>query len=477
MNYETVIGLEVHAELKTNTKIYCSCKNEFGGEPNTHTCPVCTGMPGTLPTLNKRVVDFAIKAGLAMNCSITQYGKQDRKNYFYPDLPKAYQISQFDLPLCQNGYIDILVNGETKRIGITRIHIEEDAGKLVHDDYRNTSMADYNRCGVPLIEIVSEPDLRSPEEARVYLETLKSILEYTEVSDCKMQEGSLRCDVNVSLRPVGQKEFGTRCEMKNVNSFRAAVRAMEFEEKRQAEVLDAGGIIVQETRRWDDLKGESIVMRTKEDAQDYRYFPEPDLVPIIVSDEWIEEIRATIPELPEQRRSRYLEEYGLPEYDAFILTSSKKMADYFDETVRLGAKPKTASNWLMGDISKLINDREMETGDVPFAPSDLKALIDLIENGAISNSAAKKVLTEMFNQPEAPEKIVERLGLSQVSDEGALKQMIQEVLEQNPQSIVDYKAGRDRALGFLMGQIMKLSKGKANPQIISKMLKEALDNA
>ncbi len=477
MNYETVIGLEVHAELKTATKIYCSCKNEFGGEPNTHTCPVCTGMPGTLPTLNKRVVDFAIKAGLAMNCNITKYGKQDRKNYFYPDLPKAYQISQFDRPLCQNGYIDILVDGKTKRIGITRIHIEEDAGKMVHDDYRNTSMADYNRCGVPLIEIVSEPDLRSPEEARIYLETLKSILEYTEVSDCKMQEGSLRCDVNVSLRPVGQEEFGTRCEMKNVNSFRAAVRAMEYEAKRQAEVLDAGGVVVQETRRWDDLKGESIVMRSKEDAQDYRYFPEPDLVPIIVSDEWIEEIRATIPELPEQRKARYLDEYGLPEYDAYILTSSKKMADYFDETVKLGVKPKTASNWLMGDISKLINDREMETGDVPFAPCDLKALIDLIENGTISNSAAKKVLTEMFNQPEAPEKIVERLGLSQVSDEGALKQMIQEVLEQNPQSIVDYKAGRDRALGFLMGQIMKLSKGKANPQIISKMLKEALDNA
>ena len=477
MNYETVIGLEVHAELKTNTKIYCSCKNEFGGEPNTHTCPVCTGMPGTLPVLNKRVVDFAIKAGLAMNCSITKFGKQDRKNYFYPDLPKAYQISQFDLPLCQNGYIDILVNGETRRIGITRIHIEEDAGKMVHDDYRNASMADYNRCGVPLIEIVSEPDLRSPEEARVYLETLKSILEYTDVSDCKMQEGSLRCDVNVSLRPVGQKEFGTRCEMKNVNSFRAAVRAMEYEQKRQAAILDAGGIVTQETRRWDDLKGESIVMRTKEDAQDYRYFPEPDLLPIIVSDEWIEEIRKTIPELPEQRKARYLDEYGLPEYDAYILTSSKKMADYFDETVKLGAKPKTVSNWLMGDISKLVNDRELETGDVPFEPAKLKALIDLIEKGAISNSAAKKVLTEMFDSSDEPEKIVERLGLSQVSDEGALSSMIQEVLAQNPQSIADYKAGKDKALGFLMGQVMRVSKGKANPQIINKMLKDALDNA
>ena len=477
MKYETVIGLEVHAELKTKTKIYCGCKNEFGGEPNTHTCPICTGMPGTLPVLNKTVVDYAIKAGLAMNCSITKYGKQDRKNYFYPDLPKAYQISQFDLPLCQNGYVDILVNGETKRIGITRIHIEEDAGKLVHNDYDGTSMADYNRCGVPLIEIVSEPDLRSPEEARIYLETLKSILEYTEVSDCKMQEGSLRCDVNVSLRPVGQKEFGTRCEMKNINSFRAAVRSMEYEQKRQEEVLSSGGVINQETRRWDDVKGISTVMRTKEDAQDYRYFPEPDLLPIIVSDEWVEEIRKTIPELPEQRKARYIDSFGLPEYDAFLLTSSKKTADYFDETVSLGAAPKTVSNWLMGDIAKHLNDNELEAGDIPFTPAQLKALIDLIEKGTISNSAAKKVLNEMFANPEDPMKIVERLGLLQVSDTGELQKMVQEVMAQNPQSIVDYKAGKDRALGFLMGQVMKLSKGKANPQVISKMLKDALDQA
>ncbi len=477
MKYETVIGLEVHAELKTNTKIYCGCKNEFGGEPNTHTCPICSGMPGTLPVLNKRVVDYAIKAGLAMNCSITKYGKQDRKNYFYPDLPKAYQISQFDLPLCQHGYIDILVEGQTRRIGITRIHIEEDAGKLVHDDYGNTSMADYNRCGVPLIEIVTEPDLRSPEEARVFLETLKSILEYTEVSDCKMQEGSLRCDVNLSLRPEGQTEYGTRCEMKNINSFRAAVRSMEYEQKRQAEVLNDGGVIDQETRRWDDVKGISTVMRTKEDAQDYRYFPEPDLLPIIVSDEWIEEIRQTIPELPEQRRSRYVDEYNLPEYDAFILTSSKKTADFFDETVKLGAAPKTVSNWLMGDIAKLVNDRELEPGEIPFSPEQLAALIALIEKGAISNSAAKKVLTEMFNKPEEPEKIVERLGLSQVSDEGAILQMIQEVLAQNAQSVADYKAGKDKAMGYLVGQVMRISRGKANPQIINKLLKEALDKA
>ena len=338
-------------------------------------------------------------------------------------------------------------------------------------------MADYNRCGVPLIEIVTEPDLRSPEEARVFLETLKSILEYTEVSDCKMQEGSLRCDVNLSLRPEGQEEYGTRCEMKNINSFRAAVRSMEYEQKRQAEVLDDGGVIDQETRRWDDVKGISTVMRTKEDAQDYRYFPEPDLLPIIVSDEWIEEIRKTIPELPEQRRSRYVEEYGLPEYDAFILTSSKKTADFFDKTVALGAAPKTVSNWLMGDIAKLVNDHELEAGDIPFTPAHLAALIALIEKGAISNSAAKKVLNEMFNNPEEPEKIVDRLGLSQVSDEGAIMQMIQDVMAQNAQSVADYKAGKDKAMGYLVGQVMRVSRGKANPQVINKLLKEALDQA
>ncbi len=477
MKYETVIGLEVHAELATKTKIFCGCKNEFGGEPNTRCCPVCTGMPGTLPVLNKAVVDYAIKAGLATNCSITKYGKQDRKNYFYPDLPKAYQISQFDLPLCQHGYIEIDVNGEKRRIGITRIHIEEDAGKLIHDDYGNESMADYNRCGVPLIEIVSEPDLRSPEEARIYLETLKSILEYTEVSDCKMQEGSLRCDVNLSLRPAGQKEFGTRCEMKNVNSFRAAVRAMEYEQKRQAEILDEGGIVEQETRRWDDVRGISTPMRSKEDAQDYRYFPEPDLVPIVVSDEWVEDIKKTIPELPEQRKARYVNEYSLPEYDAFILTSSKKMADFFDAAVAEGATPKAVSNWLMGDISKILNEKEMEAVDIPFTPVQLAKMIALIEKGTISNSAAKKVLDAMFNEPDDPEKLVEKLGLAQVSDEGAILGMVNDVLAQNPQSIADYKAGKDKAIGFLVGQVMRVSKGKANPQIINKLLKEALDKA
>ena len=477
MNYETVIGLEIHAELATKTKIYCSCENAFGGEPNTRVCPVCSGMPGTLPVLNKRVVDYAIKAGLALNCSITRFGKQDRKNYFYPDLPKAYQISQFDLPLCQNGYIDIEVNGETKRIGITRIHIEEDAGKLIHDDYSNTSMADYNRCGVPLIEIVSEPDLRSPEEAHVFLETLKSILEYTEVSDCKMQEGSLRCDVNVSIRPVGSDKFGTRCEMKNVNSFSAAVRAMQYEAERQAKVLDEGGVITQETRRWEDVHGVSVLMRSKEDAQDYRYFPEPDLVPIVVSDEWIEEIRKTVPELPAQRKARYMSEYGLPEYDSFIITSSKTLADYFDACIQAGATPKMAGNWLMGDISRILKEKEAEPTDIPFTADQLAKMISLIEKGAISSSAAKKVLAAMFENPEEPEKIVEKLGLSQVSDVDTISAMVEEVLKNNPQSIADYKAGKDRALGFLVGQVMKASRGKANPQMLSQMLKEALDNA
>lgn len=475
MEYETVIGLEIHAELATNTKIYCGCVNEFGGEPNTHVCPICSGMPGTLPVLNKKVVDYAIKAGLAMNCGITPYGKQDRKNYFYPDLPKAYQISQFDLPVCHDGYIDIEVDGKTRRIGITRIHIEEDAGKLVHDDYGSESMVDYNRCGVPLIEIVTEPDLRSSEEARVFLDTLKSILEYTEVSDCKMQEGSLRCDVNVSVRPMGQKEFGTRAEMKNVNSFRAAVRAMDYERKRQIEILEDGGEVVQETRRWDDTRGMSVVLRSKEDAQDYRYFPEPDLVPIVISDEWIEEIRSSIPELPEQRKERYIKEYELPQYDAFILTSSKKMADFFDACVADGATPKTVSNWLMGDITKVMNDKELE--EIPFPPADLCKLIGLIEKGTISNSAAKKVLDEMFANPHDPEEIVKEKGLVQISDEGAIKTMVDEVVAANPQSVADYKAGKDKAIGFLVGQCMKASKGKANPQMINKLLKEALDNA
>ncbi|HEX3028875.1 MAG TPA: Asp-tRNA(Asn)/Glu-tRNA(Gln) amidotransferase subunit GatB, partial [Clostridia bacterium] len=389
MDYEMVIGLEVHAELSTKSKIYCTCTTEFGGEPNTHCCPICTGMPGVLPVLNKKVVEYAIKAGLATNCTISEYSKQDRKNYFYPDLPKAYQTSQYDLPLCMSGKIDIEVNGNKKTIGITRIHIEEDAGKLMHDEWDTGTMVDYNRCGVPLIEIVSEPDMRSAEEAKTYLENLKAILEYVEVSDCKMQEGSLRADVNLSVRPVGQKEFGTRTEMKNLNSFRGILRAIEAESQRQITELESGGVIVQETRRWDDNKGFSYAMRSKEEAHDYRYFPEPDLVPIVTPKETIESIRASLPELPDARKKRYVSEFSLPEYDAGILTSSKVLADFFEEAVRKSSNAKSVSNWIMGDMMKILKEKDMEASDIPFPGEYLARMITLIDTGKISGTIAK----------------------------------------------------------------------------------------
>ena len=473
--YEAVIGIEMHAELSTKTKIYCGCINEFGGEINTHCCPVCTGMPGTLPVLNEKVVEYAIKAGCALNCSIAELSKQDRKNYFYPDLPKAYQISQFDIPLCADGYVDIPLESGTKRIGITRIHIEEDAGKLLHDASDTDSLVDFNRCGVPLIEIVSEPDLRSSEEARVYLETLRSILQYIDVSDCKMQEGSIRCDVNVSIRPKGQKEFGVRSEMKNVNSFRGAIRGIEYEIARQTALLEAGEQVVQETRRWDDGKGESVSMRSKEEAQDYRYFPEPDLMPIRIERETVEKIRQELPELPHVKRARYVNELGLPEYDAGILTEYRPTAEFFEAAVAAGASAKGASNWIMGDISRILKEKDSLIDDIPFSPQQLAEMIQLIESGAISNSAGKKVLETLFETPKSPKQIVEDLGLAQISDEGALQKMVQYVLDQNPQSIEDYKAGKDRAIKFMMGQVMKLSKGKANPQAVNALLKEELD--
>lgn len=476
MKYESVIGLEVHAELSTATKIYCSCANKFGQDVNTNTCPICTGMPGTLPVLNKQVVEYAIKAGLALNCDITPYGKQDRKNYFYPDLPKAYQISQFDLPLCTNGYVDINVDGEVKRIGITRIHIEEDAGKLVHDAYTDSSLVDYNRCGVPLIEIVSEPDIRSAKEARVYLETLKSILSYIGVSDCKMEEGSLRCDINVSLRPEGQSEFGTRTEMKNVSTFSGGERAIEYEIGRQTEILGNGGTIDQETRRWDDALGQNVLLRSKEEAHDYRYFPEPDLMPIEVSNEWVERVRAELPELPAVKKERYMTELELSDYEASIITDNKEMASFYEDCLAKGGNPKTVCNWVLGDISKVLNESEKAFSDIPFEPSQLVELLDLIGKNTISNSAGKKVLDEMFKTGEAPSKLVDKLGLAQISDTGALEALVDEIIAANPQSIEDYKAGRDRALGFLMGQCMKASKGKGNPQILNKMIKEKLDS-
>lgn len=474
MEFEAVIGIEVHAELSTKTKIYCGCENSFGGEINTHCCPICTGMPGTLPKLNGKVVEYAIKAGLAMNCGIEKNSKQDRKNYFYPDLPKAYQISQFDLPLCHDGYIDINVNGGKKRIGITRIHIEEDAGKSLHDVVPGKSLMDYNRCGVPLIEIVSEPDMRSVEEAGEYLETLKSILKYIGVSDCKMQEGSLRCDVNVSVRPVGQKEYGIRSEMKNVNTFSGALRGIEYEIKRHTEILKAGGTITQETRRWDDAKGESLPLRSKEDAQDYRYFPEPDLMPIVTSDETIEEIRKTIPELPHVKRDRYVEEFALPEYDASQLTEERSVAEFFEKTIKCGASPKTASNWIMGDIFRIMKEKYVGIDEINVTPENLAAMIEQIDKGVISNTAAKQVMEEMTKTGDAPTDIIERLGLKQVNDENAILDIIHTVFEANPQSIADYKGGKDRAVGFLVGQVMRLSKGKANPAAVNKLIAEEL---
>ena len=473
--YEVIIGLEVHAELSTNTKMYCNCSTTFGADPNTHCCPICTGMPGVLPVLNERVVEYAVKAGLATNCEISRFSKQDRKNYFYPDLPKAFQTSQYDLPLCIGGHLDINVNGNKKTIGITRIHIEEDAGKLIHDAYTGDTLVDMNRCAVPLIEIVSEPDIRSADEAVAYMQTLKSILEYLNVCDCKMQEGSLRCDVNLSVRPVGQKEFGTRTETKNLNSFKAIHNSIEFEIKRQIEVLENGGKIYQETRRFDDAKGIGYAMRTKEDAHDYRYFPEPDLAPIILSDEYVDNIKNNLPEMPHIKKERYIKEFGLPEYDAEILTSSLKTANFFEKTNAICNNPKTVSNWIMGDMARMLNEKEMEIDESKVTEENLAELIMLMDKGTISSKIAKTVFEEMFETGENAKDIVEKKGLVQMSDEGAIKEICQKVVDANPQSIIDYKAGKDRAIGFLVGQIMKETKGKANPQIVNKLLLEIIN--
>ena len=474
MEYEVIIGLEVHAELSTKTKIYCGCSTEFGGDPNTHCCPVCTGMPGALPVLNEKVVEYAVKAGLATGCEITKQSKQDRKNYFYPDTPRAYQISQFDMPLCENGKIEIDINGNKKDIGITRIHIEDDAGKLVHDSYTGGTLVDLNRAGVPLIEIVSEPDIRSAEEAVAYMEKLKGILEYIGVSDCKMQEGSLRADVNLSIRPVGSEKFGTRTETKNLNSFRAISRCIEFEINRQKEVLENGGVIYQETRRWDDIAGEGYAMRTKEDAHDYRYFPEPDLMPIFLSDEYIQNIKDNLPELPESRKARYISEMNLPEYDAGIITSSKALSDFFEVASKECGNAKAVSNWIMTDIIRIAREGDYEYSALPFTPVQFAVLIKLIDKGTISGAIAKKVFEEMVATGKDADKIVEEKGLVQISDEGAIKEVVDKIIAANPQSIADYKAGKDRALGFLVGQCMKEMKGKGNPQILNKLILEEL---
>ena len=473
-DYEEIIGLEVHAELSTKTKIFCSCPTEFGADVNTHICPICTAMPGALPVLNEKVVEYAVKAGLATNCTISQDSKNDRKNYFYPDLPKSYQISQFDKPLCNNGYIEIEDDfGNPKKIRILRIHIEEDAGNLNHDDFTGETLVDLNRAGVPLIEIVSEPDIRSSGEADRYLKKLKSILQYIDVSDCKMQEGSFRADVNVSVHKKGEP-FGNRCEMKGMSSFKSIQRAIEYEKQRQIAEVEKGNVIEQDTLRWDDVAGRTFQMRTKENAQDYRYFPEPDLVAIKLSDEYINKIKEELPELPESRKARYMKELGLSEKDANFLTSSKALSDIFEKAGEICKNYKGVCNWLNSDISRILNEKEMEPEEIPFTADQLAEMVVIIDNGEISTKIGKQVIEELFENPRSPKKIVEEKGWIQISDEGAIKEVVLKVLESNPQSITDYKAGKDRALGFLVGQAMKETKGKANPQMLNKMFLEEL---
>ena len=477
MKYETVIGLEVHVQIKTKTKIFCSCSTEFGSRPNENTCPICLGMPGVLPVLNKRFLESSMRACLATHCTIEPMNRFARKNYFYPDLPKGYQISQFELPLGTNGYININVDGTKKRIGLTRIHMEEDAGKLIHGEKLGSpgkSYVDFNRTGVPLCEVVSEPDLRSSEEARAYLIELKSILEYTGVSDCNMEEGSLRCDANVSIRPVGQKEFGTRTELKNLNSFKFIQKAIEYEVDRQTKILDQGDTVKQETRLYDSDRGETFPMRSKEEAHDYRYFPDPDLVPIMIDETWVEKLRQTIPELPEQKRERFVKSYGIPEYDTGVLTSSAPLADYFEKCTALFPHPKTISNWMMGDLLRELKKDCRDIVDCPVSPSALVDLLKLIQSGTISGNIAKGVFEEMYRTQKSAGSIVEEKGLKQITDSSAIEKIVAEVLQANPSQVEEFKGGKEKVLGFLVGQVMKASKGKANPGMVNKLLKEKM---
>ncbi|TCZ73406.1 Asp-tRNA(Asn)/Glu-tRNA(Gln) amidotransferase subunit GatB [Paenibacillus albiflavus] len=473
--YETVIGLEVHVELHTSSKIFCGCATSFGAPPNSNTCPICLGHPGVLPVLNRQAVDYAMKAAMALNCEISRDTKFDRKNYFYPDSPKAYQISQYDKPIGENGWIEIEVEGKTKRIGITRLHLEEDAGKLTHVDGGNASLVDFNRVGTPLVEIVSEPDLRTPEEARAYLEKLRAIMQYCDVSDVKMEEGSMRCDANISIRPWGQEQFGTRAELKNMNSFRGVQRGLEYEEWRQAEVLDDGNEVVQETRRWDEAQGKTLSMRSKEEAHDYRYFPDPDLVSLAIDEAWIERIRATIPELPDARKARYTANYGLPSYDAEVITASMQIANLFEESLQYTKDAKQVSNWIMGDLLGFMNANNLELQDVKITGQGLGEMINLIENGTISNKIAKTVFKSMIETGKNPKQIVEEQGLVQISDEGAIKAIVENVVANNPKSVADYKAGNEKAIGFIVGQVMKETKGKANPGLVNKLIVEVLN--
>lgn len=472
--YETVIGLEVHVELATKTKIFCGCSTAFGGEPNTHTCPVCTGMPGSLPVLNKQVLEYAVAVGLATNCTITKYCKFDRKNYFYPDNPQNYQISQLYLPICRNGKVEITTDEGRKWIGIHEIHMEEDAGKLIHDEWEDCSLVDYNRSGVPLIEIVSEPDMRSADEVIAYLEKLRMIVQYLGASDCKLQEGSMRADVNLSVREIGTEKFGTRTEMKNLNSFKSIRRAIEGERERQIDLLEEGKTVTQETRRWDDNAGESYAMRSKEDAQDYRYFPDPDLVPIMLSDEFLQKIRDKQPEFRNEKMERYRREFEIPDYDIDIITGSKRMADLFEATVALGASPKKVSNWLMGETLRLLKEEEKDAEDLCFSPEHLAELIRLQDSKAINGSVAKEVFEVMFHEDIDPAAYVEENGLKTVNDEEALRKTVEEVIAANPQSVDDYHHGKEKAIGFLVGQTMKAMKGKCDPGMVNQLLKELL---
>jgi len=471
--FETVIGLEVHVELATATKIFCGCSTAFGGRPNSHTCPVCTGMPGTLPVLNRRVLEHAVAVGLAANCEITRHSQFDRKNYFYPDNPQNYQISQLYLPICRDGYVEIDTPEGEKRIGIHEIHMEEDAGKLIHDEWEEGTLVDYNRSGVPLIEIVSEPDMRNAGEVIAFLEKLRLIIQYLGASDCKLQEGSMRADVNLSVREKGAAP-GTRTEMKNLSSFRAITKAIESERERQIDLICAGGAVTQETRRWDEAKGTSFSMRSKEDARDYRYFPDPDLPPVHISDEMLEEIRSRLPEFRTEKMRRYREEYDIPEYDIEIITGSKHMADLFEATVALGSQPKKVSNWLMVETLRLLKEKELDPEDIRFSPSHLAALIDLVEKRTINSTVAKEIFEVMFEEDVDPERYVEEKGLKMVSDQDALRKVVEEVIASNPQSVEDYRGGKERALGYLVGQTMKAMKGKADPACAGRLLKELL---
>ncbi len=472
--YETVIGLEVHVELATKTKIFCGCSTAFGGEANTHTCPVCTGMPGSLPVLNRQVLEHAVAVGIATGCNITRYCKFDRKNYFYPDNPQNYQISQLYLPVCRDGRVEIETEAGKKFVGIHEIHMEEDAGKLIHDEWNDCSLVDFNRSGVPLIEIVSEPDMRSADEVIACLEKLRMIIQYLGASDCKLQEGSMRADVNLSVRKAGAKEYGTRTEMKNLNSFKAIKRAIEGERERQIDLLESGEKVVQETRRWDDVKGESYAMRSKEDAQDYRYFPDPDLVPVVIDEAFLERIREKQPEFREEKMVRYKEEFDIPDYDIEIITGSKHMADIFEATVALGSQPKKVSNWLMVETLRLLKENNMDPEDICFSPDNLAKLIALTDAKAVNSSVAKEVFEVMFKEDIDPESYVEEKGLKTVNDEGALKKAVEEIIAANPQSVEDYRKGKEKAIGFLVGQTMKAMKGKADPGMVNRLLKELL---